>query len=230
MGRHRPIQVPALSKADAQALLAAIAAELSDDTTSLQAARDNFIFTTALLMAPRSAEMLRLEAGDLRVEGDPPVVQLFGKFRRHGTKRVPSLVIEAYNLWTTELASALGRDLRPDDALLVPLSSGARKQMREHPDRRLEPMSRAALYCLVRERFRDAEVTGKKLGPHRLRKTAATLMFQANVDVETIRRALDHADVSTTFRNYIVPAEDLLRAAGDEVDLGRAAGDEADGR
>lgn len=218
-GRYTPAQVPALTKSEAESLLAGIAAELSDPATRLAASRDTFIFATALLMGPRSSEMLRLEAGDLKLAGDPPVAQLFGKFRHHATKRVPVQVIDAYRLWTADLAAELKRELRPDDALLVALSHNGAKQMREQPDRRLVPMSKAALYNLVRERLRDAGISGAKLGPHRLRKTAATLMYEADVDVDTIRRTLDHSDISVTFRNYIIPAQNLKRAAGDEVGL-----------
>lgn len=218
-GRYRPPQIPALPKAEAEQLLQAIGAELDDEKTRLAAARDNFIFTLGLTMGPRASEILRLEVGDLRLAGDPPVATLFGKNRSHQAKRPSVLVVEAYQLWTKELASYLGRDLRPDDALVISLSHNARKAMRENPDLTLTPMSRAALYCLVRERLRDGQLTGVKLGTHRLRKTAATLMYEADVDIDTIRRTLDHADVSTTFRNYIIPAQDLRRAAGDQVGL-----------
>ena len=217
VGRHKPPRVPALTLDDVTKMLNAIDAELGDPKLGLVAARDRFIFTLGFGMGPRASEMLRLTAGDFRVEGEPPVAHIFGKNRQHELKRAPVVIIEAYHRYVAALEAEIHRPLDPDDALLIPLSHSGAKLLRDDPSRRLEPMSRAALYSICRNRLRDIGLTGIKLGSHRLRKTAATLMWQAKVDPREISRTLSHADISTTFRNYIAPAEELATAAGDMV-------------
>ena len=222
VGRYKPQRVPSLPKATADEILAALEIETSDGDDPLAAARDRFIFALGLSLGPRSREMLRLSAGDVSVEFDPPTISLFGKGRQYELKRSPVLAIEAYRTYRAKLEANLGRELRAEDALVIALDHEARLRMRTDPSRTLVPMSRAALYRIVRSRLEDAGVSGVKLGPHRLRKTAATLMYKASVDPDAIRRTLSHEDIKTTFANYIVPEQDLDDAAGDHVQWGEA--------
>ncbi|HEX7949004.1 MAG TPA: tyrosine-type recombinase/integrase [Candidatus Limnocylindrales bacterium] len=220
VGRYKPRRVPSLPKATADAVLEALEVEISDGGDPLAAARDRFIFALGFSVGPRSRELLRLSASDISVDTDPPVLSLFGKGRQYELKRVTELAIGAYRVYKRELESFLGRELRADDALLIALDHRSRLLIRSNPSRTLVPMSKAALYVMVRRRLGDAGVGGTKLGPHRLRKTAATLMYKAGVDPDTIRRTLSHDDIKTTFANYIVPEEDLDDAGGDHVQWG----------
>ena len=83
----------------------------------------------------------------------------------------------------------------------------------------LVPMSGAAFFSLVRSRLRDLGLKGPKAGPHRLRKTAATLAWKAKADPAEIQRMLGHEHLSTTLDSYIKPAMDLEHAASDSTEL-----------
>jgi integrase len=72
---------------------------------------------------------------------------------------------------------------------------------------------------MINSRLRDLGVSGSKVGSHRLRKTAATLAWQAGVDPTVIQEMLGHEHLSTTLDGYIRPAMQLNSSAADSTHL-----------
>lgn len=66
--------------------------------------------------------------------------------------------------------------------------------------------------CLHRVVQRIALRAGVRASPHALRRSLATHLARAGVNVEVIRQVLGHARLSTTARYVEVDREDLLRA------------------
>jgi len=219
VGRYTAPNPPALSLREVEILLATIRAEIHDPKTMLTGLRDNFIFALLCTVGPRTSEVLRVTVGDLHLDDDRVTADIYGKNRKHAIKGLPPVVVEGARLWMAALEGALGRPLRSEDALVVPLSHQAVSGMRANPNAILVPMSQAAFFSLVRSRLRDLGLTGPKAGAHRLRKTAATLAWQAHVDPTAIRDLLGHEHLSTTMDGYIQPAIDLEYSAADSTKL-----------
>lgn len=219
IGRYTPPSPPALSLRDVETLLATIRQEMNDPKSMLVGTRDNFVFTLLCTIGPRTSEVLRLAVADLHLDDVRVTADIFGKNRKHDVKALPPVVVEGARLWMAALEGALGRPLRSEDALVVPLSHQAVSGMRANPNAILVPMSQAAFFSLVRSRLRDLGLKGPKAGPHRLRKTAATLAWKAKADPTEIQRMLGHEHLSTTLDAYIKPAMDLEHAASDSTQL-----------
>lgn len=74
-------------------------------------------------------------------------------------------------------------------------------------------ISDRAVQELIGKHFKEANITGKKYTPHKLRHTAATLLYKyANVDIRTLKEILGHEDVSTT-QIYTHVDDESLREA-----------------
>ena len=59
---------------------------------------------------------------------------------------------------------------------------------------------------------------GMKLTPHMFRKSFATLMKRANVDVSNAQKILGHSDISVTYSHYMDVDEQDTRDAMDAFD------------
>lgn len=70
-----------------------------------------------------------------------------------------------------------------------------------------------AVQLLLKKHFTSAALTGKKYTPHKLRHTAATLMYKyGNVDIRALKEILGHESVSTTQIYTHVDNESLREA------------------
>jgi len=66
---------------------------------------------------------------------------------------------------------------------------------------------------LVKKHLSQAGLSGKNLSVHKLRHTAATLMYQNGVDVRTLKEVLGHENLNTTAIYTHVVSDDLVHAA-----------------
>ena len=66
---------------------------------------------------------------------------------------------------------------------------------------------------LVKKHLSEAGLSGKNLSVHKLRHTAATLMYQNGVDVRTLKEVLGHESLNTTAIYTHVVSDDLVHAA-----------------
>jgi integrase/recombinase XerC len=219
IGRYTPPSPPALSLRDVETLLATVRQEMNDPKSLLVGMRDNFIFSLLCTIGPRTSEVLRLTVADLHLDDVRVTADIYGKNRKHDIKPLPPVVVEAARLWLGSLENVMGRPLRPEDAMVVGLGHVSMSVVRADTNATLLPMSRAGLFHLVENRLRDLGLKGLKAGPHRLRKTAATLAWKAGADPTDIQRMLGHAHLATTLNDYIKPAMDLEHSASDSTQL-----------
>jgi integrase/recombinase XerD len=65
-----------------------------------------------------------------------------------------------------------------------------------------QPLTRYGIYKIVRRHAADLDDprTGRRIGPHTFRHTAAVHLLEAGVEVNVIRGWLGHADLTTTNR------------------------------
>lgn len=211
VGRHTQATVRALTLAEARCVLDGIVAELgdADPLRQVTAARDYLLFAIAFTIGPRASELRRLTFGDFDLATERPTAHLFGKFQKHAEKLLPPIVLEALANYRAVLEPLIGREVRPDDAVLVPLAHRTLPEVRYVGDRPLRAMSAPGLFGVIRNRLRDAGIEGEKLGSHRLRKTAATLAWKATNDIVATSRLMSHARPDITWKAYVAPEEAL---------------------
>ena len=65
---------------------------------------------------------------------------------------------------------------------------------------------------LVKKHVREAGLDDEKMSPHKLRHTAATLMYQNGVDIRSLQTILGHQNLDTTMI-YTHVEDANLRAA-----------------
>ena len=85
------------------------------------------------------------------------------------------------------------------DALFVSKRTGKRLSAR-----RIEQI-------VARLRLQSAGLSGRGFSPHKLRHTAATLMYQGGVDMLALKEILGHENVSTTQIYTHINREQLKR-------------------
>ncbi len=127
------------------------------------------------------------EAADLRVEhldlGEHPTVRLHGK----GDKRRTCPLWHHTARTLTTLLVSLAPPPTPQSAVFT--ASG-------------RPLTRYGIYKIVRRHTGDLDDprTGRRIGPHTFRHTAAVHLLEAGVEVNAIRGWLGHVSLDTTNR------------------------------
>lgn len=157
------------------------------------ALRDRALLLFLYNTGARVQEAADLRAGHLDL-GEHPVVRLHGKGDKWRT----------CPLWhkTADLLSALlasSGPPGPDAAVFT-----ARGQ----------PLTRFGIYKIVRRHAAslDDPRTGRTVGPHTFRHTAAVHLLEGGVEVNVIRGWLGHADLTTTNRYAEINTKTKLRA------------------
>lgn len=75
------------------------------------------------------------------------------------------------------------------------------------------PINKRTVELLVKKHVKNAGLTNEKYTPHKLRHTAATLMYKhGNVDIRSLQSILGHENISTT-QIYTHVDEEILREA-----------------
>lgn len=87
-------------------------------------------------------------------------------------------------------------------------------------NRRLEPLTTAAMRARLLKAARDAGVAAR-VTPHMLRHTAATQLIEAGVDIRYIQRLLGHASLTTT-EIYTHVSDRALRRVVSDADVLRS--------
>lgn len=78
---------------------------------------------------------------------------------------------------------------------------------------RKKRISPVTVKWIVKNRLREAGLDAEKYSAHKLRHTAATLMYQNGVDILTLKEILGHKNLNTTQIYTHLSGEDLRRAA-----------------
>lgn len=143
--------------------------------------RDNLIISILYQTGMRRAEITGLKDEDIDLtEGQ---IRVFGKRRKERVVPIGKHLcdeIEAYQEVRRGFES-------PEHYLLTMIKRGGK----------IEPMTAAAIYAMVRRRMGEVS-TLKKHSPHVLRHTFATTMLNNGADVRTIQTLLGHSSLAAT--------------------------------
>ena len=159
-GRHLP---KALSVDEVGRLLDA--AHADDSPIGL---RDAALLELLYATGARVSEAVSLSADDLDLDGDVPVVRLFGKGRKERIVPVGSFAVDALHAYRVFFLNSRG---------------GA--------------MSRQSAWTAIRRAAQAAQL-GDRVSPHTLRHSFATHLLEGGASVREVQELLGHASVATT--------------------------------
>ncbi len=166
--------------------------------------RDYCIILLFLNCGMRLSELCGLNLSDISSDGS---MRILGKGNKERIIYLNSACIEAIKTYIA---------VRPKDGL----TDDARNALfisREH--RRL---SNKTVQHIVKKHLENAGLAGKGLSTHKLRHTAATLMYQhGNVDIRVLKDVLGHANLGTT-QIYTHVSNDQVKRAIDANPLSSA--------
>lgn len=204
---------PALTLEEVNAVLAVQAAIVSRPEARLVDRRDLVLFMLLTRVGPRGFEVAAATWDSFVVERGVPKWRLLRKGNRWKPLTLPDDLIEVVGLWRDQLTAAIGRPLRPDDAVFPNFADGLIGLRRMASHGRLEPVTRARLSSVYKRMLAAAGISGQpRLAAHVARATAATLASEAGEDISDIQRMLGHANREST-EKYIRRAADRTSAA-----------------
>jgi integrase len=161
------------------------------------------------LAGMRSAEIIHLRIGDVRLDGDEPRIEWIGKKRRARRVVPGASLVAALGSLQTRREELLCRPLLPTDPVICCGKSGfgSGQLAADRPVRET-----VSVQQIVAKR---AELAGLgHVAPHDLRRTAAGLLHRSvgedgshHFDLLDIQKVLGHSDPATTMRSYLDPLD-----------------------
>lgn len=149
----------------------------ADEDTRL-GTRDYCILTLFLNCGMRLSELIGIDVDDIRGER----LSVIGKGHKERTVYLNELCIEALTEWLEERVPGK----KPDESALFISRNGRR-------------ISQRAVENVVKKYLLKAGLDPKRYSAHKLRHTAATLMYQyGQVDLRSLQQILGHESVATT--------------------------------
>lgn len=160
--------------------------------------RDKAIILLLINTGLRVSELCQLNVESVRLHRNSATLSILGKGKKNRTLFLNNQTFEAISAYL---------DARPRN---VP------KEHREalFLNRDLQRISRKAVYEIVKKYARIANIDEsivKKLSPHKLRHTFATLILQNGANIKVVQELLGHENISTT--NIYVHAVDREKEA-----------------
>jgi integrase/recombinase XerD len=215
-GGAPPEGEPGLTQVEARRLLKLIESEFDHPTRSVLAQRDYALVYFFLKLGPRCIEARRLTWGDLGSARGVGYVDLVRKGGKRDRLIAPSDLQSVLETWRQTLR-ALRVEAMPSDPIFCAIGRpGPLGWVIPSP---LQPLTYHAVYQRVRLWLEISGLTGRKLGPHRLRRSAATMAWEGHAELKDISDLMGHRNPQTTVDHYIKPAQRLARTAASHIRL-----------
>ena len=141
----------------------------------------------------RLAELVTINMGDFRDD----TIRITGKGNKERLVYLNNACLDALQRYRKDRASL--PNLVDKDALFISNRTGKRLSARR--------VEQIVARCL-----QSAGLSGRGFSPHKLRHTAATLMYQGGVDMLALKEILGHENVSTTQIYTHINREQLKKA------------------
>lgn len=170
---------------------------LLETVAGLNQERDYCIIFLFLNCGLRVSELVGINLSDLRFEEGDPYLKIRGKGDKERQVYLSQPCIDAIEAYLLIREKTYAPDKNHEIALFL-----SRKHKRISVD---------AVQSMVRSAMLKANL--QPLSPHKLRHTAATLMYANGVDVRTLQELLGHENLSTTEIYTHVNSGDLAMAA-----------------
>ncbi len=166
-----------LSLEDSKRLL-----EIASNEDNRNAERDFAIITLFLNCGMRLSELVSINISDIKF--DDAKMTVIGKGNKERTIYLNNACMQAIKGYL-EIRPKEGIDYKSKNALFL--------------SERRERISKRTVQHIVEKELRQAGLDTSKYSTHKLRHTAATLMYQyGQVDIRALQELLGHASISTT--------------------------------
>lgn len=174
----RELESPKISKRQPIYLTLEESRELLDSIEGRNKERDYAIITLFLNCGLRLSELVSIDIS--KIKGD--ILTVVGKGNKERTIYLNSACINAINTYLKVRPKA---GIKDEDALFI--------------SERGNRINKRTVELLVKKYILKAGLYNEKYTPHKLRHTAATLMYKyGNVDIRALQQILGHDSVSTT--------------------------------
>lgn len=168
---------------------------LLDSVKSRNDVRDRLIITLFLNCGMRLSELCSINVSDIK--GD--IIRIIGKGNKERFIYLNDTCIEAIEDYITVRNKVLHRKGIEEDALIIS-ERGTR-------------IGKRTVQGIIEKQLHNAGLSGKGYSTHKLRHTAATLLYKyGNVDILVLKEILGHEEVSTT-QVYTHTDSDMIRNA-----------------
>jgi len=158
--------------------------------------RDVAIFVLFLNCGLRLSELVGINISNINFE--KRTLRVIGKGNKERMVYLNNICIEAINAYLVVRPTEVEYDDR--DALFI--SSKNRR------------ISNRMVEILAKKYFKAADIDERRYSPHKLRHTAATIMYkEGNVDIKTLQEILGHVSISTTQIYTHINSQDMKDAA-----------------
>jgi site-specific recombinase XerD len=192
----RPRRVtPALDRETFEELLGKLRGRIAEHPERLIGHRDFAMIYLLGRLGPRSITTAHLVFASFRAEAGSWRVALRLKGDRTEEIEIPDDVLAVLGHWSAVLTGAIGRDLRPDDAVFPPLGPYARKLSGGGT---LLPLSEDGISYIVKRRLRTIGVVGAGWAAHVMRASAITIAVENGASVEEAQAMACHLNRSQT--------------------------------
>ncbi len=184
------------------------AKELIQSIDGIHKDRDKAIITLFLNCGLRLSELTNIKLDD--IQGD--TLKVIGKGDKERTVYLNNACLKAIKKYL---------EVRPTEGIKDPDSLFLSQQKRQ--------ISQRTVQHLVKTHLKKAGLSRDKFSVHKLRHTAATLMYQyGHVDIRALQQILGHENISTT-QIYTHVNDEQLRQASQKNPLANFSDDKEDG-
>jgi len=152
--------------------------KLLDGVDGLNRDRDYCILTILLNCGLRVSELVGINMADLREDS----VIVTGKGNKQRVIYLNQACLDALNIWLPQRSQY----------------TGSKKQQALFLSRKDNRISTSTVKWLVKKHLLAAGLDTSRYSTHKLRHTAATLMYQNGVDVRVLQEVLGHESLNTT--------------------------------
>lgn len=174
------IELPSTRKTLPKYLTLDESVKLLTNINSKELLRDYCIITLFLNCGMRLSELVGINVGDIRED----TIRIIGKGNKERIVYLNNACLDAINTYLAERNSREYKD-KDEKALFLNRNGGRLKARR--------------VQQIVEESLKNADLSDKGYSPHKLRHTAATLMYQhGGVDMLSLKEILGHEHVTTT--------------------------------
>ncbi len=157
----------------------------SIDSSTLLGKRDYALINLLVCTGLRTIEVIRADVGDIRQEGNCPVLWVYGK----GRSTKDDFVLLTEHVYRPILTYLSARGPVSDDLPLFTSGSNRNHGLR---------LTTRAIRGIVKKYLRQIGLDSVRLTAHSLRHTAVTLSLQAGASIQEAQAMARHANINTT--------------------------------
>lgn len=195
---HAIDSAPALTQAQFEDVLAVIERHIHSGRPRVIHRRDYATVYLAGRIGPRRVSLSHCRVRDVTLENGVTFLRLRLKGDRYDRVALPDDVARVLWWWLTELSRAVGRELRPGDAVFPPIGPHALRLHGYEGGVQLESVVPGTFSYQITNRLADAGIVGARWSAHALRATAATIAHENGASLENIQRMLAHINRQQT--------------------------------